>query len=133
MNDCVNRARLELATAEMKNELRESLFENAEPAQFIPKTKFVDISQLKNLVLCEIVDYCNEQANYAGGIQYVVMRRQIIRGRLISKQFSCYSTSEYNESISTLLKEGRLVSENGRTRISDFVGFQLVELVERIL
>jgi len=127
MNDCVNRAQKELILAEIARQNQHTLFDASDPEQFIPNDFRVSFKTLTDRMLLEIRRYCTEHTTNLNNLDSVVMNRQAIRGRLVPDLFARYSTSEYNESIAWLLKNGKLTAENGRTRISDYVGFRLKE------
>ena len=105
-----------------------TLFDTSDPEQFISNDSHASFETLTDRVLLEIKRYCTEYTANINNINSVVMYRQAIRGRLVPDYFARYSTSEYNESIAWLLKNGKLAAQNGRTRISDYVGFRLKEL-----
>jgi hypothetical protein len=127
MNDCVTRANSELRVAEIMQSLEHSLFSDAEPLDFLPNRHRINEDLLEELVLKQISGYNEAAKIYGGALQDVLVYRQAIRLELMKKCFAEYTAADYNRAITRLLKRGELISENGKSRISDAVGFYLAK------
>ncbi len=125
MNDVMKRA-----VDGFLNELVEkanvgTLFEGTAATSFLPDRFQSNFERLKELIFQECI-ILSKTSNLLKNHEGIVLTRPQIRARLIARQFARFTSSDYNEAIKMLLRDGKLVSETERMAISDSVRIKVI-------
>ncbi len=125
MNDVMKSAWFEYMLEVIREENEGTLFESVDPSQFASKDTCTDTQVLAGQVLEEARRYVQGRKVYYRTEYDVPLTRPEVRIGLVERMFARYEPSEYNDAIRTLLKQGVLVAQGSRTRISDQVVFRI--------
>jgi len=128
MNDTMRKSYLKAAIKEIKSTNQGSLFEEGSGEDFLPSKLNADIPRLSSIIMNESQILASSMKPFVGERANVRLTRPQLRGRLMRRLFGRYASGEYNDGIKLLLKEGKLLSETGKSRISDDVHIRLPEI-----